>query len=447
MLADPYPVQPWSDPCRGEVRLPGSKSLTNRALMLAALSDGRVRLTGALFSRDTRIMATILKELGFYLIKNPEEEWIEIIGRAGAIPNATGHLYVGNAGTAARFLTAFVCLHPNGHYFIDGDEEMQVRPMGGLIEALKKQGARFTFHGQDGCFPFEVHTSGLKGGHWRVDATASSQMLSALMMVAPLARDPVRIECPNVRPAFVNMTAGIMKQWGAIIAGTPQEGYDLRAGQTYEVPADGEFPIEPDVTAASYFMMLPGVVGGQLHILGFQQNMLQGDQAFARVIHELGLEIEQTSKGWLVKAGTSLSPGSHSFDFTAFSDTFLTLAAVAPLVPSPVSINGIGHTRFQETDRIHGMATELKRIGAEVEERETSMMIHPFDKEFIKQSDPVIVETYKDHRVAMSFGILGCSNRFGDSPWLHIADPGCCGKTFPRFFDELNRLYRFSHDK
>jgi 3-phosphoshikimate 1-carboxyvinyltransferase len=159
------------------------------------------------------------------------------------------------------------------------------------------------------------------------------------------------------------------------------------------------------------------------------------------------MDILQTSDGWLVKAGNSLSSGPLSFDFTAFSDTFLTLAAVAPLVPFPVTINGIGHTRFQETDRIHGMATELKRIGARVDERESSMTIYPFNEEFVQQAGPVIIETYKDHRVAMSFGILGCSNRFGEAPWLQIADPGCCGKTFPRFFDELNRLYRLSHDK
>lgn len=447
MLADPYPIEPWTRPCKGNIKLPGSKSLTNRALILAALSDGRVRLTGALFSRDTRIMATILRELGFYIKTSPQEEWIEIVGQGGIIPKGSGNLYVGNAGTVARFVTAFVCLHPNGHYFFDGDEEMRVRPMGGLIETLEKLGARFTFLGERGCFPFELKTSGIRGGRWRVDASASSQMLSALMMVAPLARQPVRIECPNVRPAFVNMTAGIMRQWGAILAGTPREGFDLRASQTYEVPADGKFAIEPDVTASSYFMMLPGIVGGHLHILGFRENMLQGDRAFAHVLHELGMRIDQTCDGWVVHAGERLCSGDQLFDFTTFSDTFLTLAAVAPLLPTPVTISGIGHTRFQETDRIHGMATELRRVGARVDERESSLTIYPFGKDHCAAAEPYVINTYKDHRMAMSFAILGCSNRFGDAPWVHVADPGCCGKTFPRFFDELDRLYRFSHDK
>jgi 3-phosphoshikimate 1-carboxyvinyltransferase len=447
MMPDPFPIRPWSQPCRGAVRLPGSKSLTNRAMILAALSGGRVRLTGALFSRDTRIMSNILRELGFPIEADEGEEWIEIEGQNGEIPNRTGQFYVGNAGTAARFLTAFVCLHPDGHYHFDGDEEMRHRPMAGLIDALQQQGARFTFHGEEGCFPFEVQTSGLAGGHWRVNATASSQMLSAMMMIAPLARESVKIECPNVRPAFVEMTAGIMRQWGAILAGNPSEGYDFRASQIYTVPQSGRFAIEPDVTAASYFMMLPKVVGGSLEIQGFRQNMLQGDSAFTSVLRKLGLSIDQTQEGWMVSDAYTPALDHPRFDFTFFSDTFLTLAAVAPLFPFPVTISGIGHTRFQETDRIHAMAHELKKLGATVEERESSLEIHPFAGRATGQS-PVVVDTYKDHRVAMSFAVLGCSSRFGEgSPWVSIADPACCGKTFPGFFEELDKLYRFSHDK
>ncbi len=447
MLADPYPVVPWSNPCSGEIRLPGSKSLTNRALILAALCEGAVRLDGALFSRDTRIMVTALQELGFDVEPYEELETIRIQGMKGMIPNDSATLYVGNAGTAARFLTAFVCLHPNGRFTIDGDEEMHIRPMAGLLEALEDQGARFTFHGKPGCIPFDVQTSGLQGGRWRVDASTSSQMLSAMMMVAPLAKHPVRIDCPNVRPAFVNMTAGIMRQWGAILAGTPAEGFDLRANQTYRVPGGGFFTIEPDVTAASYFMTLPAVVGGELHVLGFQQNMLQGDKAFASVLRQIGVGIQQTNKGLLVRKSQPFSAGQQHFDFSSFSDTFLTLAAIAPLLPSPITIGGIGHTRFQETDRIHGMTTELMKIGARVIERDASLAIYPFEDIPRSPDTPVTIETYKDHRMAMSFAILGCSNRFGTRPWLQIADPGCCGKTFPRFFEEVEKLYRLNHDK
>ncbi len=446
-MLDPYPVRPWSRPCRGEVRLPGSKSLTNRALVLAALSDSRVRLTGALFSRDTRIMVSLLRALGFHLETDEPGEWIEVHGQGGVIPNSTARLHVGNAGTAARFLTAFVCLHPAGRYEFDGDEAMRARPMGGLIRALEDLGARFQFYGEQHCFPFEVRTSGIRGGRWRVDASASSQMLSALMMVAPLANEAVHIDAPNVRPAFVNMTAGIMRQWGAIIAGTPSEGYELRGSQTYAVPAGGEFPIEPDVTAASYFMMLPRVVGGSLEVLGFHRNMLQGDRAFGEVVGDIGVKFDQTPRGWRFSARENV-PGHHRrYDFRTFSDTFLTLAAVAPLLPFPVTISGIGHTRHQETDRIKAMATELLRVGARVEEKEESLTIFPFDTEQEPSGEAVTVETYEDHRVAMSFATLGCFPRMGtDRPWIRIADPACCGKTFPGFFKALENLYQNSHD-
>jgi 3-phosphoshikimate 1-carboxyvinyltransferase len=268
-----------------------------------------------------------------------------------------------------------------------------------------------------------------------------------MMMIAPLARESVRIECPNVRPAFVEMTAGIMRQWGGILAGNPSEGYDFRASQVYNVPQSGRFAIEPDVTAASYFMMLPKVVGGSLEIQGFRQNMLQGDSAFTSVLRKLGLSIDQTQEGWMVSDADTPALDHPRFDFTSFSDTFLTLAAVAPLFPFPVTISGIGHTRFQETDRIHAMAHELKKLGATVEERESSLEIHPFAGRAAGEP-PVVVDTYKDHRVAMSFAVLGCSSRFGEGdPWVSIADPSCCGKTFPGFFEELEKLYRFSHDK
>ncbi|MGA1204773.1 MAG: 3-phosphoshikimate 1-carboxyvinyltransferase [Opitutales bacterium] len=447
MLKDPYPVQPWARPCSGEVSPPGSKSLTNRAMVIAALAKGSVRLKGALFSRDTRIMTKVLQQLGFRISVDEEEKWIEIEGLGGRIPEAEATLHVGNAGTAARFLTAFVCLHPGGRYHFDGDEEMRARPMGGLLSALEELGARFVFHGQQGCFPFEVHTCGLRGGGWTVDASLSSQMLSALMMVAPLAREPVRISCPDVRPAFVEMTAGIMGQWGSGINGSPDSGYGISGKRGYTAPGSGEYDIEPDATAASYFMILPAVVGGSVTIRGLSQDMLQGDRAFVTVLEELGLIVEQGTGGCTITSAPIRGTSPRTFDFRTFSDTFLTLAAVAPLLPFSVTIKGIGHTRLQETDRIRAMATELQRVGARVEEGESSITIHPFGGDRCPGSTPVRVLTYKDHRVAMSFAILGCSPRFGDVPWIHLDDPACCGKTFPGFFGVLEDLYRNSHDK
>lgn len=448
MLPDPYPVLPWTAPCRGQVRVPGSKSLTNRALILAALAEGQTRLRGALFSRDSHLLIQGLEALGFSIEADPGAQAITVKGQGGRIPNAKARLFVGNAGTAARFLTALVCLHPRGHYSFDGDAEMYRRPMGGLIDTLASAGAQFVFHGEPGCFPFEVRTGGLKGGNLQVDAGASSQMLSALMMIAPLAEDPVRIKAQGARPAFVEMTAGLMRQFGIQIEGSPTTGYSVPGSQAWAPPEGGAFAIEPDVTAASYFLTLPAVVGGSLTVQGLGSDLLQGDSAYISVLQSLGLGIEQDARGWSV--GTVAAPSSDPrlFNFETFSDTFLSLAAVAPLFPGPIRIEGIGHTRHQETDRIHAVATELTRVGAVVREGGDFLDIQPFPDGFAPPAPRVRVQTYRDHRVAMSFAILGCSPRFGSAmPWLEIADPGCCGKTFPGFFGVLQDLYRFCHDR
>ncbi|MGC9452328.1 MAG: 3-phosphoshikimate 1-carboxyvinyltransferase [Oceanipulchritudo sp.] len=447
MLPDPYPVRPWEAPCRGEVVVPGSKSLTNRALLLAALAAGETRLSGALFSRDTRLLIEALAALGFDLEADPEGASIRIVGRGGSIPGAHGRFHVGNAGTVARFLTAFVCLRPGGRFGFDSDEEMYRRPMGGLIEALQSLGARFHFKGRPGCFPFEIETAGLPGGDWHVDARASSQMLSALLLVAPKAGGEVRLQAPAVRPAFVEMTAGLLRQSGVTIEGSAGEGFRIPGNQQWNAPPEGEFAIEPDVTAASYFLTLPAVTGGSLLLRGLHDRMLQGDRAYAGILKRLGLSVRQETQGWRVEAGTFPAVPGGSFDFEEFSDTFLTFAALAPLLPFPVRVTGIGHTRHQETDRVRAMATELRRVGSPVNEGPDFLQIGPFPPDLTADRFPVDIETYRDHRIAMSFAVLGSSPRFGaGSPWLRIRDPECCRKTFPGFFAQLQDLYLKCHD-
>jgi 3-phosphoshikimate 1-carboxyvinyltransferase len=446
MLPDPYPVPVWTAPCRGSVRVPGSKSLTNRALILAALCDGPVRLKGALFSRDSQLLVENLRKLDFEVQADEGKESIEVQGMAGRIPAARADLFVGNAGTVARFLTAFLCLHPQGTYNLDGDEEMRNRPMAGLLDALQNLGAEVSFHGQGGCFPFTIRTHGLPGGVWQVDASASSQMLSAMMMVAPFASGEVHLAARGARPAFVNMTAALMRQFGAVLNGSPEEGFSISNRQPYHVDARA-FQIEPDATAASYFLALPLVTGGSLTVEGLRLDMLQGDMQFARVLEAVGLHVEILPEGC-----RSTFPGQplsrpEAFDFECFSDTFLTLAAVAPLLPFPVAIHGIGHTRFQETDRIHAMTTELRRVGAVVEEGEDSLRIHPFSAVRGPAAELIDVQTYRDHRVAMSLAVLGSRDLNGNGkPWLSVMDPSCCSKTFPGFFRVLENLYRKCHD-
>ncbi len=445
MLPDPFPVVPWTAPCRGEVRLPGSKSLTNRAMVLGALGQGTTRLSGALFSRDTLLLVDCLRALGYSIEADGTSATLAVQG-SGIPPRAAADLFVGNAGTAARFLTALVCLHPRGQYRMDGDPEMRRRPMRGLTAALAALGARFVFEDQDGCLPFTVHTRGLPGGAWTVDAAASSQMLSALLMVAPLAAGPVHLRASGARPEFVRMTTRLMARFGVPVEGDAASGYRIPSGHVYRCPLP-TFPIEPDATAASYFLLLPFVTGGALAIPGFHDGMLQGDIAFAGVLESLGMRIDRTPAGWTVSFPSPPDPRPRTFCFRNFSDTFLTLAAVAPLFPCPITVTGIGHTRHQETDRIAAMARELAKTGAPVREEPDALAVGPFASGRAPAALPVRIDTHKDHRIAMAFAILGCARRFGTaSPWLTIADPACCGKTFPGFFDELLRLHRISHD-
>jgi len=397
---DKLPIFPFTKPVRGSVTLPGSKSITNRALILAALTRGTTTLHGALFSRDTRIMVAALRALGFIVVTDENALTITLAGRGGEIPVREAKIDVGNAGTAARFLTAFVCLRPDGTYHFDGDEAMRRRPIGALLEALESQGAKASAR----SFPFTLRTAGLRGGQVDLDASESSQMLSALLMVAPHAKSPLTVKLKGEAGSkpFVTMTEAMVRQFAA-------------------APAD--YRIEGDASAASYFLALPVVTGGALALPNYG-GPLQGDIKFSEVI-------------------SAVARGRRGLDrnFREFSDTFLTLAALAPLLDGPTRISGIAHTRKQETDRVAGMARELTKLGQQVVETEDSLEIHP------RPLTPgVEIETYHDHRFAMSFGILGCHDLHGDGrPWLTIKDPACCAKTFPAFFDLLAGLRAASH--
>lgn len=445
-------VQPFRGPATGLADVPGSKSVTNRALVLAALAEGETLLEGALFSRDTRILCEALRSLGFAVTEDESGRRIGIVGRGGLIPSGRARLHVGNAGTAARFLTAFLCLHPAGEYELDGDEAMRARPMAGLLRALERTGAEAV--GRDGKpaagFPFTLRTKGLAGAELRCDASASSQILSALLMVAPLAPGArVTLEGKTVSEPFVTMTERMVAEFGRPLA---------RSGSTWTCPAPGPYralgrhPVEPDATAASYFSVLPLVAGpgSRIRLRGYAEGGLQGDIAFAEVARACGATLVPDGPDCVASAWTARRGGD--FDFNAFSDTFLTLAAVAPTLAAPVTIRGIAHTRRQETDRLLAMATELTRLGARVEPWPDALRadptldhltVHPSLEGLRKAAaaGPVRVKTYEDHRVAMSLAVLGSLDLHGDGrPWVEIEDPGCVSKTFPRFFAALEAL-------
>ncbi len=430
-LPDQLPIQPFTRPARGSVTLPGSKSLTNRALLLAALCDAPVTLTGALFSEDTHLMAEALRKLGFTVEPDERALTLKVSKQSAGFPekNSPTEIFVGLAGTAARFLTALCAAAPRGVYRLDGVPQMRKRPMQPLLEALRALGADIRCTGAEGYFPFEIRARGLRGGTVTLDASESSQLLSALLMAAPLAQLPVEVKLVgHVRWPFVEMTARLMEHFGQPpLARGNADAFRVPNTTRYALRA-GIYAIEPDATAASYFLALPHIVGGTLDLPGLRPlgEGLQGDSAFAGVLARLRAR----------KRGVAFTE-----NFSEFSDTFLTLAAIAPLLAGPTRITGIAHTRKQETDRVAGAARELKKLGQDVVEEHDALTVTPRPL-----ARDVEIETYGDHRFAMSFAILGCHDLRGDGqPWLTIKNPACCAKTFPNFFDALALVWRNSH--
>lgn len=453
-VRSPLAIVPFKNPISGTLCLPGSKSITNRALIIAALCDGPVTLNGALFSRDTLIMIEALQKLGFEILADKDNSTINIKGLAGIIPNKTASLHVGNAGTAARFITAFLALQKDGEYTLDGDPQMRDRPMKGLIDALNELGsATFTFLEKPYHFPFHMKTHGVQKNQASVDASASSQILSALLLTLPASKQSIQLDCPHVRTAYVQVTEQIKSNFGILkSAMTGGDSFKI-SDNSYQTPEGSHFLIEPDLSAASYFFALTLLHGGSLSIKNIPAQPIQGDAAFAELLKSHALEISPQTDGWDIQRplNSSIEKAVADFNFNLFSDTFLTYAAISPLLNSETNITGIKHTRFQETDRVSAMATELKKLGQTVHESEDSLKILSDKNALIEKAKAarakgklLEIETYEDHRFAMSFGVLGTYDLFGDGQaWLSIKDSECCGKTFPDFFQTLGT---FRHD-
>jgi 3-phosphoshikimate 1-carboxyvinyltransferase len=354
-------------------------------------------------------------------------------------------------GTAARFLTAMLALEPGGEYYLDGDPAMRERPIMGLLKALTEIGAaEFEFHGEPGYFPFTLHAKGYKGGAVAVDANASSQILSALLMSGPAGPANVQFIAPNVRPAYVAITLAVRQDFGGDPVTADEVGAYLLPAQRYLSPDSGSYAIEPDLSAASYFLALATLHGGEFRIPKLGPDPLQGDACFVEVLQPLGLRVQTQASEWMVAAKPFKEPVElpHTIDFSSFSDTFLTFAALTPLFGTDLNIKGIAHTRKQETDRPAGMAHELTKLGQSVSQSEDQLTIKPnlealrkIARQAREKNQLLEIDTYEDHRFAMSFAILGTYDLLNDGlPWLAIRDPACCSKTFPEFFEALEKL-------
>jgi 3-phosphoshikimate 1-carboxyvinyltransferase len=419
----PLEIRPIRGPVHATIAVPGSKSLTNRALIIAALADGESRLTGALDSDDTRYMAAALEQLGFLVDWDRSTATVRIAGRGGSIPSAGADLFGGNAGTAVRFLISFVALG-HGRFTVDGDARMRERPAQDLLDALRALGVAVRSLRDNGCPPVVIEANGLRGGTAAVAGATSSQFTSSILLVAPYAASDVTLELTGelVGAPFVDMTLSLMRRCGVETAREPDRIH-VAGGQRYR---SGEIPIEPDATAASYFLAAAALLGGEVRVPGLDTSSLQGDVGFVDVLSRMGARVEVDRRGVTVHGG-ELRGGD--FDFRAISDTFLTAAALAPFASAPTRIRGIAHTRRQETDRVHAVVEELSRLGVRVRERDDALEIEP------SQPHGGEVETYGDHRMAMSFSLVGLR-----VPGVRIRDPDCVGKTFPDFFQRLEQL-------
>jgi 3-phosphoshikimate 1-carboxyvinyltransferase len=424
-VADPLLIQKASGPVSGRVSLPGSKSYTNRALPIAALADGVSTISGALDSDDTRFMVSALQALGIDVEADWKSGRIRVHGQDGHIPASEALLYLGNSGTSMRFLTALVCLGM-GTYRLDGNAAMRQRPIGPLIDGLRSMGIGVHELGDAGFPPIEVVTEGLPGEPVTMRGDLSSQYFSALAMVAPYARGPMEIIVDGdlVSKPYIDLTADAMAAFGVTLNHDNYQKLWTEPGQRYLAT---EYPVEPDASAASYFFALAAVTGGTVTVERLPTTTRQGDIAFVDVLEQMGCVVERGSQDVTIHGPDRLI--GVDVDMNAISDTVMSLAAIAPFADGPVTIRNVGHIRLKETDRLSATATELTRMGIQVDERPDSLTIYPGNPR------PAVVETYDDHRMAMSFATTGVK-----AGGLQIADPGCVSKTVPDFWQILDRL-------
>lgn len=455
------------------VNVPGSKSITNRALLLAALANGESVLNGVLFSDDSRHFLDCVQKLGIETKADEAACQVTVNGHGGLVPVTDAAVYVGSAGTAARFLAAFLGLSDGKHY-MDASAQMRKRPMGPLLKTLTGMGASFSFEEKEGHFPFQVTGAGLLFGadsnlntngkdkhntdkknanenvrhntdkqdgndndcsesgneHNRVDVSVnindSSQFLSALLISlgAYAGESVIHVEGTHGM-AYIEMTVRMMEQFGIRVQSengvyeiAPQGGYQAKS-----------YDIEPDVSAACYFYAMAALLNISVTVPGVHEKSLQGDVEFVHILEKMGCTYEDTPQGICVSGPQDGILKGVDVDMHSCSDQAITLAAIAPFANTPTTIRGIAHIRLQESNRIAAICTELARMGIRCEEGEDSITIWPGEPK------PAVIQTYDDHRMAMGFSLVGLRTE-----GIVIHDPLCCRKTFEQYFDVLDKV-------
>lgn len=415
-------------PIHGSIQPPGSKSITNRALVIAALAAGTSTLRGALASEDTQVMIESLARLGVRVDEADEGTTLRVDGCGGVVPNQQADLFIGNSGTTVRFLTAALAAC-SGKFRLDGIPRMRERPIADLIATLNVLGSDVVSELSTGCPPVLVRGRGLTGGSAKIRGDVSSQFLSALLMAAPYARDAVNliVEGVLVSQPYVHMTLGLMRDFGVAVPAGDLTQFTIPGGQQYR---GRDYLIEPDASAASYFWGAAAVSGGEVLVRGLQRNALQGDVGFVGCLAQMGCEVREEAGGIRV-LGKQLR--GIDVDMNAISDTAQTLGVVALFAAGPTTIRGIAHVRHKETDRIGDLARELRKFGANIEEFADGLRITPPTD--YRAFTGASIATYNDHRMAMSLALAGLR-----LPGVVIQNPGCTAKTYPRFFEDLQHL-------
>ncbi len=422
---------------RGHVNLPGSKSISNRVLLLAALAQGTTQLDGLLASDDTRVMLAALRELGVD-IRESAADGATVTG-ACPFPVKKADLFLGNAGTAFRPLTAALALM-GGDYRLSGVPRMHERPIGDLVEALVQLGSSVRYEGSAGYPPLHIDQGEIRTGQpVRIKGSVSSQFLTALLLAAPIytaaATQPLVIEVEGelISQPYILITLNLMARFGVRVQQDGWQRFTVPAGARYVSP--GRVHIEGDASSASYFMAMGAIGGGPVHIHGAGSDSIQGDMAFADVVESMGATVVREPdaiqvSGACVARGEKLR--AFDRDFNLIPDAAMTAAALALYADGPCTLRNIGSWRVKETDRIHAMHTELEKLGARVESGPDWMRVHPVEPgSWLAAS----IETYDDHRMAMCFSLAA----FGPVP-VTILDPDCVGKTFPTYFSVFQEL-------
>jgi 3-phosphoshikimate 1-carboxyvinyltransferase len=425
-IVDVRAVEPLRGPVDATVTVPGSKSLTNRALVCAALAAGTSVLDGVLVADDTLAMAEALARLGATVELDGATRRATVTGTGGRLRPGPVALDMRLSGTTSRFLLPVVALG-EGRYTVDGRPPLRARPMGPVLGGIEALGAAVEHLGEPGHLPVVVSApGGLAGGAVTVAGDTSSQFLSGLLLAAPYAGEGVRVAVagPLVSRPFVDLTLAVMAAFGVEVG--------VAAGPTFAVPPGryraGRHRVEPDASAASYLLAVAAVAGGRVTVEGLAAGSRQGDARFADLLGAMGARVERTGTSTTVTGGGRLR-GLGTVDMADMPDMAQTLAAVAVFADAPTRVTGVELIRWHETDRIAAVVTELRRAGIEAEEAHDGFTVHPGTPR------PARIRTYDDHRMAMSFALLGLR-----APGIEIADPGCVAKTFPGFWEALDGL-------